>query len=350
VSAPSVPFDARPCSARLADKRAPCPTPVRRRYEELSIPMRVAFPGTVIAILLTPTHTHTHTHTHTLRNKPGPDWSAPCNPATQFVTNPEIIAIDVVADALDLLALLFLARSAEDGGDSSPPSSYALAVKVLVVASLHVGRAAFFLLGNPYMWYAAQVIRCAKLRELGIYIGEMTADLTINVTYLATYKFCLIVYSVPHWVAAVWWLLAQHQLNAPPLASPSWASTWVPLTGNPVFDMARDNSNDGLRYLVSLYMSWSGCTAMGTLHALLPYVTQVTAPCKTNHTHMPHPSLPGVASVTAAYVTPSPTNNRIPHVYHAPGGGCLRDRGRDAPDSLQRLRARHTLPLCVLPT
>jgi hypothetical protein len=286
-------------------------------------------------------------------DKPGSDWHAPCNPAIQFITNPTIIAIDVLADACDLLALLFLARSAEDGGDSSPPSSYALAIKVLVVASLHVGRAAFFFLGNPYLWYAAQVIRCAKLRELVIYIGEMTADLTINVAYLATYKFCLIVYSVPHWVAAVWWLLAQHQMNASPLASPSWASTWVPLTGNPVFDMAREESNDGLRYLVSLYMSWSGCTAMGTLHALLPYVTPVTAPCNTHHIPMSHPSLPGVASfsaayVTAYYVTPSPSIIRIPHVYHAPGGDCLRDRGRDAPDSLQRLRARHALPLCVL--
>jgi hypothetical protein len=51
VSAQSAPLDARPCHARLADKRAPCPAPVRRRYEELSIPMRVAFPGTVLAML-----------------------------------------------------------------------------------------------------------------------------------------------------------------------------------------------------------------------------------------------------------------------------------------------------------
>jgi hypothetical protein len=201
-----------------------------------------------------------------------------------FVFNFVLVVIDVASDACDLLAYIYLSRAAEREAKADPDHGSQFAAtprtisnrscmsvvrevikvgstKLFVIASLHTGRVVFLLFDSPWLWFAVQAFRCHKVRELVQYMGSMSADLATDVRYLASFRFCLVLYSVPHWCAAVWWLLAKFQEGGVPLASPSWVSTFVPLTGNPVYDVV--DSNDGVRYLLSLYMAWSGLTAMG---------------------------------------------------------------------------------------
>lgn len=183
-----------------------------------------------------------------------------------FVSTPFLIVLDVIIDAFDLSLLLAAWRSEHTTrttatANDEPTVPVPIARRLLVIVALHVGRATYLLLGTPWVWYVAQAIRCQRVLDMMKYMGEMSADLTTNVNVLASYKFALILFSVPHWISAVWWLLARDYVENPTVTSPSWAAQVVLFSGNPELDPV--SGNDGLRYLHALYMSWSGMTAMG---------------------------------------------------------------------------------------
>ncbi|KAJ1619297.1 hypothetical protein T492DRAFT_848656 [Pavlovales sp. CCMP2436] len=112
-------------------------------YEELSVPMRVAFLDT-------------------------------------FINNPRTAEADAAHGSVNFVGFT---------------------VKLFVVASLHAGRVYMLLDGSPfvYVWFAVQAIRCHKVRELVQYMGDMSADLATDVSYLSIYRFLLVLYSIPHW-------------------------------------------------------------------------------------------------------------------------------------------------------
>ena len=131
-----------------------------RRYEELAIPLRVAFPRT-------------------------------------FVFQPVIIAIDVVVDAIELAAMWGTwrfeapqrtASTSTDKAAKATLSPRVAARDALVIVLLHAGRILYIFAGTPYLWFFSQVVRIQRVLELLRYIDEMSADLSTNVTFLAVFK------------------------------------------------------------------------------------------------------------------------------------------------------------------
>mmetsp|Transcript_10944 Transcript_10944/g.32500 ORF Transcript_10944/g.32500 Transcript_10944/m.32500 type:complete len:2648 (+) Transcript_10944:3-7946(+) len=207
--------------------------------EELCIPMRLAFPAT-------------------------------------FVYTPWIIALDVAMDVLELAAIgatLTDARlrkskvspevstlSADEEGTVTY-TSLQLARDLLVIVIFHSGRALYLLGGLPQLWVTAQFLRCVRVSDLVQYLREMNGDLSTNVQFLAAFKFTFVLYSVPHWIACFWWLISKHDPEGASLALPSWAAQLSLFTGNDALDPSV--ASDWHAYLMCLYMSWSGMTALG---------------------------------------------------------------------------------------
>lgn len=138
-------------------------------YELLAIPARLAFPRT-------------------------------------FLLTPVVIVVDVVADAFELACvheeLRHARRRREARGVETTGSMYTcarLARDLLTVLVLHVGRAMYLLMAFPHVWWAGQIVRLGRVHDLVLYVQHMNGDLTTNVAFLATYKFCAFLYSVPHW-------------------------------------------------------------------------------------------------------------------------------------------------------
>lgn len=62
-------------------------------------------------------------------------------------------------------------------------------------------------------------------------------------------------------VACFWWLISEYGGDGTTLSLPSWSAQFELLADNSQFDPAL--ASDWQRYLLSLYMAWSGISALG---------------------------------------------------------------------------------------
>jgi len=212
--------------------------------EEIMIPMRLAFPDLI-------------------------------------VFSPLIIFLDVMVDVFELgwivktvreqpkdpLAAYEAAKleqaNARDGQGKQPQLYLAAhAVRDIGTAmSLHLARGIYMITGDNTLWTLVQVVRVARVFDLVAYVESLNSDLTTNVKFLGSYKFGLVLVSVPHWVACVWWALATSLAPTDTLALPSWPAQFAHLSQNKSLRPWR--LDEGQSYLMSLYMAWAGLTSMG---------------------------------------------------------------------------------------
>lgn len=153
-------------------------------YEMLVIPMRVAFPEL------------------TLRSA-------------------AFILLDVFVDVFELSTLTAVMRRKralagrivpedEDVADEEGEKPKAVVTWPRILAEfisiicLHAGRALFITTGRSELWYVVQVLRFIRVRDLLEYMQQIGEDLGTNPTFLAVFKFSLVMFAVPHWMACSW--------------------------------------------------------------------------------------------------------------------------------------------------
>jgi hypothetical protein len=153
-----------------------------------------------------------------------------------------------------------LAEHTEGAADVQEYTAALVLRDFVMATSLHMARAIYIIAGDNTLWTLVQVVRAMRVKELITYVQHINNDLSTNVAFLAVYKFALVMISVPHWIACVWWALAAIWGPADtPL--PSWPAQFKLLSGNAALD---PNLYDSWHhYLMSLYMSWAGLTSMG---------------------------------------------------------------------------------------
>jgi len=150
--------------------------------------------------------------------------------AVPMIEKPLPIALDVAVDLFELAIVVHsvrrefrlhqlahapghLARATADDEDEPPYTLGQLLLDLLTVAVLVVGRLVFLLGGPKWPWMIAQVVRASRVRQLMSFMGQLNADLTTNVTVFAIFKFALVVFSVPHWVGCVWWIICEYNAD-----------------------------------------------------------------------------------------------------------------------------------------
>lgn len=205
--------------------------------------------------------------------------------AADYVRAPPTIALDVAVDLFELLCILFAVHRdvraagrerralalgagrphggpAGSGREEAAYTPARLCADLLTIGALAGGRAAYLRFGLVWPWYAAQAVRLLRVRDLSAYMAQLNADLTTNVTFFAIFKFALVVFSVPHWVACLWWIISEMTPDGTGLQIPSWTAQYEMHAGVPgLFDPA--TVSGPRRYAISLFMAWSGVASMG---------------------------------------------------------------------------------------
>ena len=215
-------------------------------YEELAIPLRCAFPADFASLL-------------------APIVLDVAVDLFEVVCVVYAVRREFRAYALEHHAMADAAPRAFGQADVREGAAYTvsrLVVDLVTIFSLAAGRVAQLRAGLVWPWQLAQLFRLIRLRDLGEYMAQLNADLTTNVTVFAIFKFALVVFSVPHWVGCVWWIISSVTPDRTAFHLPSWTAQYDMHVGVPgLFDPTRTTAVRS--YMMAQYMAWSGVASMG---------------------------------------------------------------------------------------
>lgn len=212
-------------------------------YEEVLIPLRVAFPVATVE-------------------------SGALTVVDLLVDCLELLSIEMVVVRAQLPSILVATTSEPselqaDEGRGRYYRSKRAALDWAGAVLLHLARVVFLLGGGIELWLAAQVLRLTRVRQLYRYIEKLNNDLATSASLVGLFKFFVVLLSVPHWVGCFWWAVAKRGQEVVEL--PSWAAQISLVTRNERF--APESLSGTQSYLLSSYMGWAGMTGASSARA-----------------------------------------------------------------------------------
>lgn len=200
--------------------------------------------------------------------------------AGMVIGSPVLTVLDIFVDICEILLnetiavrtnlpVLYAAQNGlpppvrdDDSTTFGAYSTTRMLLDILTIGLLHCGRAVYFLTGDHQLFVYSQFVRTRRVFDLSAHVQALNSNLATNVRFLSSFKFALVLFSVPHWCACLWLCVTSWgPMGAGRVQLPAWPAQIQLEADNPAFEPNAQTYAE--RYLSGTLMAYSGLGALG---------------------------------------------------------------------------------------